>query len=249
MSTANQIFSSGVNPSSSMAGTKIGTTMKVISRNSRLMPNRNTATMAMTTKPHLPPPIEVSHCDVWSEPPSWKNMALKNVEQNSSVITSTTTLAVERAAFLTAGQSSRQPDPLMWVAPSLISRLSNSQFSPVNTSAPKTPTAPDSDGVAMPWKMDTSTPRISTSMGTMAMSTSAASIRVRHRTVSTPTKVTAPAVSEAEGPANSMTALTINPRISAMTALVRSDGLPARVRCSTGMAGPTEGRSHDSTST
>ena len=64
ISTANQIFSSAVKPRASMAGTKIGTTMKVISRNSRLMPNKNTAIMAMTTKPHLPPPIEASHSEV-----------------------------------------------------------------------------------------------------------------------------------------------------------------------------------------
>jgi len=62
--TANQTFSSWVKPSTSMAGTKIGTTMKVISRNSRLMPSRKTATIATRTKPSLPPPIEVSHSEV-----------------------------------------------------------------------------------------------------------------------------------------------------------------------------------------
>ena len=81
------------------------------------------------------------------------------------------------------------------------------------------------------------------------MSTSAASIRVRHRIARTTMKVNNPAISDALGLARSMTAPTINPRSSAMSTFVRMDGLPASVRCSLGIAGPTDGFSHDNTST
>ena len=118
MSTANQTFSTDENPMASMAGTKIGTTMKVISRNSRLMPRRNTATIATATNPYLPPPTPVNHSEVWSEPPSWKNIWLKKVDETNRVITNTTMFNVEVPASLSAFGVSRH-SRVAWAAPSL----------------------------------------------------------------------------------------------------------------------------------
>ena len=175
-------------------------------------------------------------------------MALKNVELNSSVITSTTTLAVDLPACTAAARPSRHWG-VMWVAPSRMSRRSKSQFKPVRASAPNTPTAPDSDGVAMPWKIDTSTPRMSTTIGTMAMSTSHASIRVNAMmaklTISTSTAATA----ATRRFASSITHPTMKPSKPAMSSLVWIDGLPSSLRSSSGMAGPMSGFHHDTIST
>ena len=175
-------------------------------------------------------------------------MALKKVELNSSVMTSTTTLAVDLPACTAAERLSRHWG-VMWVAPSRMSNRSNSQFKPVRASAPNTPTAPDSDGVAIPWKIDTSTPRMSTTIGTIAMSTSHASIRVNAMITKLTTSTSTAAMAAVRRSLSSITQPTMKPSKAAISSLVWIDGLPSSLRSSTGMAGPMSGFHHDATST
>jgi len=175
-------------------------------------------------------------------------MALKKVELNSSVITSTTTLAVDLPACTAAARLSRHFG-VMWVAPSRMSRRSKSQFKPVSASAPNTPTAPDSDGVAIPWKIDTSTPRMSTTIGTIAMSTSHASIRVKNMIAKLAISTSTAAINATRRLASSITQPTMKPSSAAMSSLVWTDGLPSSFRSSSGIAGPMSGFHHETAST
>ncbi len=241
MSTANQIFSTDEKPMASMAGTKIGTTMKVISRNSRLMPRMNTATIATATNPYLPPPTAVNHSEVWSEPPSWKNIWLKKVDETNRVITNTTMFSVEVPASLSAFGVSFH-SKAAWSAPSLTRSLSTYQLRTANSNAPRTPTEPDSDGVAIPWNIENNTPMINTRIGTIDTSTSVVSMPPRAMRPNSTTKTIGTATNANCGLAISMTRPIIRDIGREIFAAVNTLTLPGRVRCSFGMAGPRWGR-------
>ncbi len=136
----------------SRMGATMGTTTKVISIKSRMKPSRNISSMTMNMAPTTPPGRLVSSSRTTSSPPKPRNTS----EKIDAPIRIMNTMQVTRR--------------VLCITACRISRL-NCFCRMANSMAPTAPTEAASVGVAMPAKIEPSTPRIRNSGGSRASTT------------------------------------------------------------------------------